>query len=187
MSRYQPRRTRAFRDWPWHRQLLRRFDSYRLRRRRSHAAPIKSYQFDRCYIRVRRVRGSVGCCGTAPVWQSISSNVSWAAIAAGAVVAAALTLAPVALGVGLGLSAVSPWSGSGVGETTFKLGSGVWLVAAAMICARSVSSPWPTPHRDAKQPSGIGYQIEANRHVPATGVELQSYCAARKAGCVGSL
>jgi hypothetical protein len=64
-----------------------------------------------------------------------TSGVSWAAIAAGAVVAAALTLALVALGVGLGLSAVSPWSGSGVGETTFKLSSGVWLVAAAMIAS----------------------------------------------------
>jgi hypothetical protein len=64
-----------------------------------------------------------------------TSGVSWAAIAAGAVVAAALTLALVALGVGLGLSAVSPWSGSGAGATTFKLGTGVWLVAVAMIAS----------------------------------------------------
>jgi hypothetical protein len=73
--------------------------------------------------------------GSTTVVDVQTSGVSWAAIAAGAVVAAALTLALVALGVGLGLSAVSPWSGSGVGETTFKLGSGVWLVATAMIAS----------------------------------------------------
>jgi hypothetical protein len=64
-----------------------------------------------------------------------TSGVSWAAIAAGAVVAAALTLALVALGVGLGLSTVSPWSGSEVEPTNFKLGTGVWFVATAMIAS----------------------------------------------------
>jgi hypothetical protein len=73
--------------------------------------------------------------GSTTVVDVQTSGVSWAAIAAGAVVAAALTLALVALGVGLGLSAVSPWSGSGVGATTFKLGTGVWLVVVAMIAS----------------------------------------------------
>jgi hypothetical protein len=40
------------------------------------------------------------------------SGVAWAAIAAGAVTAAALTLVFVAFGAGLGLSAISPWSDS---------------------------------------------------------------------------
>ena len=38
------------------------------------------------------------------------SDVSWAAVAAGAVATAALTLLLVAFGAGLGLSAVSPWT-----------------------------------------------------------------------------
>ena len=38
------------------------------------------------------------------------ASVSWASVAAGAVVAAAVSLALLALGSGLGLSSVSPWS-----------------------------------------------------------------------------
>src|SRR5579863_4938056 len=50
------------------------------------------------------------------------SGVSWAAIAAGAVAAAALALLLIAFGAGLGLSAVSPWSDSGVSSTSFSVG-----------------------------------------------------------------
>ena len=46
------------------------------------------------------------------------SPVSWAAIVAGAVVAAALALVLVAFGSGLGLLSISPWSGSGVTAAT---------------------------------------------------------------------
>jgi hypothetical protein len=45
----------------------------------------------------------------------------WPAIAAGAVAAAALALLLIAFGAGLGLSAVSPWSGTGVAASTFKV------------------------------------------------------------------
>ena len=48
------------------------------------------------------------------------ATVSWPAIAAGAVAAAALALVLVAFGAGLGLSAISPWSDSGVSASTFK-------------------------------------------------------------------
>ncbi len=63
------------------------------------------------------------------------SAVSWAAVAAGAVAAAALTLDLVALGVGLGLSAVSPWSNSGASATTFKVGTGIYLCIVAMLAS----------------------------------------------------
>lgn len=63
------------------------------------------------------------------------AGVSWAAVAAGAVAAAALTLMLLAFGAGLGLSAISPWSDSGVSATTFKIGSGIYLVVAAMIAS----------------------------------------------------
>jgi hypothetical protein len=61
------------------------------------------------------------------------SAVSWASIAAGAVAAAALTLPLLALGAGLGLSSVSPWADSGVSASTFKLVTGVYLVAVAVV------------------------------------------------------
>lgn len=61
------------------------------------------------------------------------SGVSWAAIAAGAVGAAALALVLIAFGAGLGLSAVSPWSNSGVSAATFKTGTGIYLVIVAVM------------------------------------------------------
>lgn len=62
-------------------------------------------------------------------------TISWRAVLAGGVTSAATTLLLVALGVGLGLSAISPWGGEGVSTTTFKVGSGVYLVAVAMLAA----------------------------------------------------
>ena len=59
--------------------------------------------------------------------------VSWAAVAAGAVAAAALALLLIAFGAGLGLSAVSPWSNTGVSATTFKTGTGIYLVIVAVM------------------------------------------------------
>jgi hypothetical protein len=67
--------------------------------------------------------------------EATASAVSWAAVAAGAVAAAALTLALVAFGAGMGLSAVSPWSNSGVSATTFKVGTGIYLCVAAMLAS----------------------------------------------------
>ena len=61
------------------------------------------------------------------------SGVSWPAVAAGAVVSCALTLVLLAFGIGLGLSVVSPWSGSGVSATTFKIGTGLYLIVIAML------------------------------------------------------
>ncbi len=61
------------------------------------------------------------------------SGVSWAAVAAGAVGAAALALLLIAFGAGLGLSAVSPWSDSGVSASTFKTGTGIYLVIVAVM------------------------------------------------------
>jgi hypothetical protein len=60
------------------------------------------------------------------------SAVSWGAIAAGAVGAAALTLLLIAFGAGLGLSAVS-WSDSGVSASAFKTGTGIYLVIVAVM------------------------------------------------------
>jgi hypothetical protein len=86
---------------------------------------------------------------------SALSGVSWPAIVAGAVVACALTLALLAFGTGLGLSVVSPWAGSGVSATTFKIGTGLYLIVIAMISsslggylAGRLRSGWADVHRD---------------------------------------
>jgi len=39
----------------------------------------------------------------------------------------------VALGAGLGLSAISPWGNSGVSASTFKTGTGIYLVIVAVM------------------------------------------------------
>jgi hypothetical protein len=61
------------------------------------------------------------------------SGVSWGAIAAGAVGAAALALLLIAFGAGLGLSSISPWSDSGVSASTFKTGTGIYVVIVAVM------------------------------------------------------
>jgi hypothetical protein len=63
------------------------------------------------------------------------AGVSWPAVAAGAVVSCALTLLLLAFGIGLGLSDVSPWSGAGVSATTFKIGTGLYLIVIAMLAS----------------------------------------------------
>jgi hypothetical protein len=64
-----------------------------------------------------------------------TSAISWAAVAAGGVASAALALLLIAFGAGIGLSAVSPWSGSGISITTFKVGAGIYLVCAAIMAS----------------------------------------------------
>jgi hypothetical protein len=61
------------------------------------------------------------------------AGVSWAAVTAGAIVSCALTLVVLAFGVGLGLSVVSPWGGAGVSTTTFKIGTGLFMIVVAML------------------------------------------------------
>lgn len=63
------------------------------------------------------------------------SAVSWAAILAGGVASAALSLILLAFGMGIGLSTVSPWANSGVSFTTFKVGTGIYLVLAAIMAS----------------------------------------------------
>lgn len=60
--------------------------------------------------------------------ESSSSAVRWGPIIAGAFAASTLTFILMLLGSGLGLSMVSPWSGSGASVTTFAASTAVWLV-----------------------------------------------------------
>ena len=63
------------------------------------------------------------------------SGASWPAIAAGAVATAAITLLLVAFGAGMGFSAVSPWSDSGVSGSTFSIASGIYLVLVGVMAS----------------------------------------------------
>src|ERR1700745_3453288 len=56
------------------------------------------------------------------------SAVSWAAVIAGGVAAVAIKLLLVALGAGIGLSSVSPWTSANPSATTFTLLAAIWLI-----------------------------------------------------------
>jgi hypothetical protein len=60
--------------------------------------------------------------------ESSATAVSWGPIIAGAFAASTLTFILMLLGSGLGLSMVSPWSGSGASATTFAVSTAIWLV-----------------------------------------------------------
>ena len=84
-----------------------------------------------------------------------SSGVSWSAILAGASGAAALSLILLILGVGLGFSAISPWSNSGISATAFGFSSILWLtftqIAASGIggyLSGRLRVKWATVHTD---------------------------------------
>ncbi|BBO03357.1 MULTISPECIES: hypothetical protein [Bradyrhizobium] len=86
---------------------------------------------------------------------STLAGLSWPSIVAGAVVACALTIVLLAFGTGLGLTMVSPWSGSGVSATTFKITTGLYLIVIAMLAssiggyiAGRLRSSWTDVHRD---------------------------------------
>jgi hypothetical protein len=64
-----------------------------------------------------------------------SSGVSWAAVVAGAVVAAALSLILVALGTGVGLSSVFPWSNGVASASRIGAGAIIWLIFMQIIAA----------------------------------------------------
>jgi hypothetical protein len=64
-----------------------------------------------------------------------SSGVSWPAVVAGAFAAAALWLILLALGTGIGLSSISPWSNMGASASAVSIGAIVWLIVTQIIAA----------------------------------------------------
>lgn len=84
-----------------------------------------------------------------------SSGVSWAAVLAGAFVASALSLILLALGTGIGLSSVSPWSNNGASASAVGWGAILWLVAMQVIAsgiggylAGRLRTKWVNVHTD---------------------------------------
>ena len=66
--------------------------------------------------------------------EAAMSAVSWGAILAGGVAAAALTLILLAFGAGVGFSSISPWSTSAA-TTTFHIAAGLYFIVTAMIAS----------------------------------------------------
>ncbi|WP_404926012.1 hypothetical protein [Mesorhizobium sp. ORM16] len=60
--------------------------------------------------------------------ESSATAISWGPIIAGAFAASTLTFILMLLGSGLGLSMVSPWSGSSASITSFAVSTAVWLI-----------------------------------------------------------
>jgi hypothetical protein len=81
--------------------------------------------------------------------------VSWAAVVAGAFVAAALSLILLALGAGLGFSSVSPWSNVGASASTISTAAIVWLILMQVVSssmggylAGRLRTKWTNIHTD---------------------------------------
>jgi len=70
-----------------------------------------------------------------PNREAHSSGVSWGAVFGGAFVAAAFYLILLALGAGLGLSAVSPWSNTGASASAVGAAAIVWLILIEIIAS----------------------------------------------------
>jgi hypothetical protein len=84
-----------------------------------------------------------------------SSGVAWAAVFAGAFVAAALSLILAALGTGIGLSAISPWDGAEASASAVGKGAIVWLILTELIAssiggylAGRLRTKWVNIHTD---------------------------------------
>src|ERR1035437_137432 len=87
--------------------------------------------------------------------EAYSSGVSWAAVTAGAFVSAALSLILLALGAGLGLSSVSPWSNVAASASSISMAAIVWLIVMQIISssmggylAGRLRTKWASIHTD---------------------------------------
>jgi hypothetical protein len=87
--------------------------------------------------------------------ESFASAVSWAAVTAGAFVAAALSLVLLALGAGAGLSTISPWSSSTASPTAVGIGALIFLALVEIIAsgmggylAGRLRTKWVNVHSD---------------------------------------
>jgi hypothetical protein len=85
--------------------------------------------------------------------ESNASGVSWAAVIGGAFVTAAFALVLIILGVGFGLSWISPWSGAGASSKAIGAAAIVWLIATQAIASGlggylvgRLRRRWPTVH-----------------------------------------
>ncbi|WP_428826516.1 hypothetical protein ACLIKD_20715 [Azonexus sp. IMCC34842] len=100
-------------------------------------------------------RGYRLAAGQTATTSSVTSAVSWGAIAAGAAAAASLSLILLILGVGLGLSSVSPWAREGISAASFGVSTIVWLTLTQLLSsamggylAGRLRTKWLDTHTD---------------------------------------
>lgn len=88
-------------------------------------------------------------------WRPHAAVVSWSAVFAGAVAAAAFGLILLTLGAGLGLAALSPWHAAGASSATFGVAAVVWVCVTQILTsglggylAGRLRHRWPAVHID---------------------------------------
>ncbi|NMK45563.1 hypothetical protein [Achromobacter sp. Bel] len=93
--------------------------------------------------------------GAVPPHESALSAVSWAAVFAGAVIAAALSLALFAGGTGLGFLSVSPWADEGMSAPAVGIGIIGWMLFTQIVSygiggyvAGRLRTKWVDVHSD---------------------------------------
>jgi hypothetical protein len=67
--------------------------------------------------------------------ESNASGISWSAVIGGAFVSGSFALIFILLGLGLGLSLISPWTGEGVSATAIGIAAVIWLIATHAIAS----------------------------------------------------
>src|ERR1700687_1424201 len=99
--------------------------------------------------------GKVGSDVFYPKNEAHSSGVYWGAVIGGAFVAAAFSLILLALGAGLGLSAVSPWSNVGASASAVGTAAIIWLILIEVVASAlggyltgRLRSKWALIHTD---------------------------------------
>ena len=87
--------------------------------------------------------------------EASSSALSWAAVIGGAFVAAAISLILLALGAGVGLSALSPWSSTATAASVVGTAAIVWLIFSQIVAsamggylAGRLRTKWVSVHID---------------------------------------
>jgi hypothetical protein len=87
--------------------------------------------------------------------ESVVSGVSWGAIVAGGVAAAAMVMILGILGAGLGLISISPWPGQGASASTISVGVVVWSIIVELVAfgvggyiAGRLRTKWANVHGD---------------------------------------
>lgn len=119
--------------------------------------------------------------------ESFSSGVSWGAILGGAFVTAALGIALLSLGTGLGFASASAWEQEGASAKTIGVGAIVWLIVVQVISAGlggyvagRLRTKWATVHTDE-----VAFRDTAHGFIVwALGVVITSFVVATTASSV---
>ncbi|MET0291453.1 MAG: hypothetical protein ABW136_03750 [Steroidobacteraceae bacterium] len=125
--------------------------------------------------------------------ESFRSAVSWAAIIAGAIAAAALTLILLMLGAGLGFASLSPWAQSGVPAATVGVATaiGLWLVQVISsglggYLTGRLRTRWVDLHTDEVRFRDTAHGLVAWALAAILGVGVLGSAAASLVGAAGS-